>query len=157
MYRIVSLLKNARGQSITELALMLPFILLLIGGVLDLGLVFLVSHVVENAAREGARRAAVSSTAPVVETGTFPACQSSSSTVLSTACNAIPNAGLFSGFTVTNSGVTGATPNRAVTIQVSGTYNWMLIPGMLFFFGGSSFSNSITITRSATMRWEWQT
>ena len=59
MSRIISLLKNTRGQSITEFALILPFVLVLIGGVVDFGLAFFVGYVVENAAREGARRAAV--------------------------------------------------------------------------------------------------
>ncbi len=154
---IVSLLKNTRAQSLTEFALILPFVLVLIGGVVDFGLIFFISNVIENAAREGARMGAVQQVAPVSESGTFPACRTSSSTVLSRACLAIPNVSLFSGFTVANSGVTGATPNKAITIQVSGTYKWYLIPGMMSLLKVSFSNSALSITRSSTMRWEWQT
>jgi Flp pilus assembly protein TadG len=48
-----------RGQSIVELALMLPAILLLIVGVIDLGRVYFSYVGIVNAAREGARYGAL--------------------------------------------------------------------------------------------------
>jgi Flp pilus assembly protein TadG len=50
------------GQSIIELALMLPVLLLLVVGVIDLGRVFFSYQAVVNAAREGARYAAMNPT-----------------------------------------------------------------------------------------------
>ena len=156
---MISLLKNARGQSITEFALILPFVLVLIGGVVDFGLALFIGHVAENAAREGARSAAVQPVDPVSTSGAFPACQSSGSAVLLAACQAIPNVGLFSGFTVSNTAVSGAAPNKAVTVTITGTYSWYLlklIPANLPLLGDTGFpSGPITITRSATMRREW--
>lgn len=156
MQRMVSLLKNARGQSITELALVLPFVLLLIGGVIDFGLIFLVSNVTENAAREGARKGATQQTTPTAGSDTFPSCMTNSSLILSTACKAIPNVGLFNGFTVANTAVTGAAPNQTLTVTITGTYSWYLVPGMLAILHNSFPTSAITLTRKATMRWEWQ-
>lgn len=46
--------KQTAGQAIIELAIMIPLMLMLIMGVLDLGRVFFVRITVTNAAREGA-------------------------------------------------------------------------------------------------------
>ncbi len=48
-----------RGQSLVELAITLPILLLLLGGVIDLGRGFLILVAVENAAGEGALYGAV--------------------------------------------------------------------------------------------------
>src|SRR2546422_8062605 len=75
MCRMFSLLRNSRGQSITEFALVLPLLLVLVGGIVDFGLIFFIGQVIQNAAREGARIAATTPTpGPVSGSGTFPAC-----------------------------------------------------------------------------------
>ena len=50
---------NARGQNLVEFALVLPFLMLVVFGVLDLGRAFWASVTVANLAREGARYATV--------------------------------------------------------------------------------------------------
>ncbi|HEX9883689.1 MAG TPA: TadE/TadG family type IV pilus assembly protein [Desulfobaccales bacterium] len=50
--------RDASGNVIVELALVLPFLLLVIGGIVDLGLLYWEKHVITNASREGARAAA---------------------------------------------------------------------------------------------------
>ena len=47
--------RNERGQGILELALVLPFLLLIVLGVLDLGRIFFETIGLTNAAREGVR------------------------------------------------------------------------------------------------------
>ena len=47
--------KNNRGQGLVELALVLPFLLVIVFGVLDLGRVFFTTITLVSAAREGAR------------------------------------------------------------------------------------------------------
>ncbi len=37
-----------------------------------------------------------------------------------------------------------------------GTYSWYLVPGMLAILHNSFPTSAITLTRKATMRWEWQ-
>ena len=48
------MLRNGRGQSLVEFALIAPILLLLIMGTLDLGRVFYVKIALQSAAREGA-------------------------------------------------------------------------------------------------------
>ncbi|MEJ2091179.1 MAG: pilus assembly protein [Syntrophobacterales bacterium] len=52
--------RRERGNIAVELALGMPLMLLLIGGMMDLGLLFWEQHVLTNATREGARVAAKS-------------------------------------------------------------------------------------------------
>lgn len=55
-------LKNKKGQSLVEMALVLPVLLLILTGILDFGFLFNNYLIVSNASREGARSAAVGST-----------------------------------------------------------------------------------------------
>jgi len=52
--------RDASGNVIVELALVLPFLLLVIAGIVDLGMLYWEKHVITNASREGARAAAKS-------------------------------------------------------------------------------------------------
>lgn len=54
--------KNKKGQSLVETALVLPVLLLILTGIFDFGMLFNNYMVVSNASREGARSAAVDST-----------------------------------------------------------------------------------------------
>lgn len=51
--------KNQRGQTLVELALVLPVIILILFGILEFGRIFHSYIVITNAAREGARLGAV--------------------------------------------------------------------------------------------------
>jgi len=51
--------RNDRGAAAVEFALILPILLLLIGGIVDFGRAFFTQVVITNAAREGARAAVV--------------------------------------------------------------------------------------------------
>lgn len=51
------MLKRENGQSLVETALVLPFLLLLLAGIIDLGFAFHGFIVLANASREGARYA----------------------------------------------------------------------------------------------------
>lgn len=52
-------LTNSRGNVVSELALVLPLLFGLIGGTIDWSMMFLTSHVMQNAAQEMARQAVV--------------------------------------------------------------------------------------------------
>ena len=60
---------SCRGQSLVEMALTLPVILLMLFGIVELGRAFLIYSEVSNAAREGARYGMVhpGDSAPIVE------------------------------------------------------------------------------------------
>jgi Flp pilus assembly protein TadG len=56
---VVGRMRSARGAELIEFALVLPVLLIVLGGILDMGFLFNNYAVVTNAAREGARVAAV--------------------------------------------------------------------------------------------------
>lgn len=172
MRRLISFLRRQKGQAITEFALILPFLLLLIGGIVDFGLAFFIGQIVQNAAREGARVGAT--IRPDARTTTFPStettscqvdtsCGETDSTVLRAAKGAFPSSNLFNGFTITStfSAASSATASdAAVQVVVQGTYNWFLIGPLLNstlpLVGGHPFGSNVSLSRAATMRWEWQ-
>ena len=140
MHWIVFLLRKSKGQSFAELTLLLPFLLVLVGGASDMGLALFADHIAQNAAREGARRAATLQTNPC--TGT-----PNGRTTAETKVRITP---LFNSFTATCSGPT-VNPNtgqKEVTVSVSGPYSFS-------FLRLIGFRTPLTITRSATMRYEW--
>ena len=53
-------LNNQKGAALVEMAIILPILLVLVFGILEYGRVMFMTNVLNNAAREGARRAAVS-------------------------------------------------------------------------------------------------
>ena len=111
---------KSRGQTLVEMTLMLPIILIFVGGLTDVGLAFFVGTSMENAVREGARLAASGMSTPNVKTevlnriaaqGMFkPALNPSSVTVVSQ--------GLFTS-------CVGA--QTQVTVTATGTYNYMFL------------------------------
>ena len=149
---------NSRGQAIVEFALIFPFLFVLVGGTVDWGLGLLVSHLAQNAAREGARIASTMLN-PGKCVCTIPGCYSETpGSVLKETANRIPNVGLFSGFTINNLGVRdpvgnsciGLNGNAAcqceVELRVTGTYNFSFIRLLGF--------TDITISRAHKVRWE---
>jgi Flp pilus assembly protein TadG len=62
------LLRRTEGATAVECAIVLPFLLLLICGIIDFGNLYYQSHTVNEAAREGARVAAVGGTSQEVYT-----------------------------------------------------------------------------------------
>jgi Flp pilus assembly protein TadG len=175
MLRILSLLRSTKGQSLTEFALILPFLLLLIGAVIDFGLAFFVSQMIENAARDGARVAATirgTGSPPAFPAGeattggvtcTVPSC--TGSVVLTAAQAALPGSNLFNGFLIKSTfipSVSGDVTNSdaAIRVEVQGNFPLAIIGGFLNaalpLIGGNSFDGNMNLNRSATMRWEWQ-
>lgn len=59
MSRLFKIRKNEKGQTLVEFALVLPVLLLLVMGVIQFGIIFSAQIALTNAAREGARAAAV--------------------------------------------------------------------------------------------------
>lgn len=60
-------LNNERGQATVELALVLPVLLLILFGIMEFGRVFSSYLILTNAAREGARLAAVGASDTAIE------------------------------------------------------------------------------------------
>lgn len=61
-------LKNRRGQSIVEMALLLPVLLMILLGILEFGRVYGAYMIISNAARDGARVGSVGGTTTQIYT-----------------------------------------------------------------------------------------
>lgn len=137
---MASAVARARGQSIVELALVLPVLLLLVLAAVDLGRIFFARIAVANAAREGAYEAAYR--------GTYVA-NSGCSDTNSVMCAILNEA--QSSLTVAPADVTWSCNNAGgcspggfgdrVTIKVNGHFQ-LLTPILSVFFGGTNVAFS---------------
>lgn len=128
---------SMKGQSLIEFAMVLPLIILLVGGIFEFGLLFLVNHTVQNAGREGARLAVV-----------LPNLTDDDPRVISHVESLIPDLGLLSSFEngIANNGITDCEVNDQVTVTITGTYNFSILQIIGF--------SDITISIPTSMRYE---
>jgi Flp pilus assembly protein TadG len=132
---------KSKGQALVEMTLLLPIILVFVGGLTDVGLAFFVGTSMENAVREGARLRASGMSVANVQTAV----------VDRIAAKALFTPTFNTGnVTVTAVpapiGGTSCTLQTSVTVTASGLYNYMF----LRLVGISS----TTMSRSETMRFE---
>ena len=144
------------GQSLVELALMLPFLLLLLMGVIELGRYSYIGILVGNAARAGAAYGTQSLVKSVDTTGISASAdndfQNNGQSVSNLTVTSSVSCGCDSGGAITTATCTGtgagtcAAGQWAVTLTVtaSGTFN------SLFNYPG--IPASISITRTSVMR-----
>lgn len=59
---LIKVLKNENGQAIVELAIALPILLIILGGIIDFGWLFTNQNAIDHCARGGARYAIVNAT-----------------------------------------------------------------------------------------------
>jgi Flp pilus assembly protein TadG len=142
----------------------LTFVLLLVIAWIpaDFGLAFFTGQQVQNAAREGARIAAVDPTlATQLGGATTVSCAApctSAVNVLQVTAARLSNVLLrTTNLTLTYPAVSGAgTCNQMLTMQVQGTYNYFFYQ-LLHLLGATNDLNTVTITRTTSMRYEHQT
>jgi Flp pilus assembly protein TadG len=144
------------GQSIVEVALMLPFLLLLLLGVIEVGRFLYIGILVGNAARAGAAYGTQSLVKSVDTTGISTAAkndfQNNGQGVGTLTVTSSVSCGCDSGGTITAQACTGvgagvcAAGNWSVTVSVtaSGTFS------ALFSYPG--IPTSMTISKTAVMR-----
>jgi Flp pilus assembly protein TadG len=137
---------SERGAQLIELALVLPVLLFVLAGILDMGFLFKDYQVVTNAAREGARMAALPGwSAPQVTTrvNNYLAAggiQGSATTTIDTV-------------TLVTDSVSGRTINGIrVIVEVPHTY--LILGPLSQLVSGASVANSVTLRAVATMRTE---
>lgn len=122
------------GVALIEMAFVLPLLLVLAMGMLDFGRAFHTKSVLDQAAREGARIAVV--TSPDVDLVTARVNE-----VLAS-----------SGVTATGVDVDGPTPTHMVTVTVSTTFTFVT-PGIFALVGGG-WGNTLAMQGQTVMRFE---
>jgi len=125
--------KAQRGTALIEFALVLPMLLVLTVAAVDFGRAFFVKNVVAQAAREGVRLRAVSSSAD--------------SALVRDRVLQVANA---ANVTISDISITGPDPSRQVGVEVTAEFNW-IFPGVFNLFG-ANFTNPTTLTGEAVMR-----
>jgi hypothetical protein len=141
--------RRSRGQSLVELALVLPVLLLLVLAAVDLGRIFFARIAVANAAREGAYEASYHGT--YVANSGCSATNSVMCAILNEAQSSLTIAPGDVTWSCNNAGgcAPGAFGDR-VTIKVTGHFQ-LLTPILAGFFGGTNVSFSSTAAADVVM------
>jgi hypothetical protein len=136
---------NPKGQSIVEIALITPLLLVALYVPADFGVAFSVAHLTQNAVRESARIAA----------STDPFTAAASTAIKNDALSRIP-AWFGASKTATVRYYEGPALDcaRFVEVEGGGTYNYFFYQ-LLRLFGGTA-PNNMTITRRTRMRYAAQ-
>ncbi len=138
-------LKNQRGQSIVEISLITPLLMMALYIPTDFGITLFTAHLTQNAVREAAR-IGVSSKDPFDN--------AAADAVGDEAFSRMP--ALLGSATATVRYYAGGSANCSQYVEVSGqgTYNFFLY--QLMRLGGFTVPDTIQIDRSTTMRYEFQ-
>ena len=129
--RLRQLLRRGRGQegsAAVEFAIILPLLLLLTVGALDMGHMFFIDHLITNASREGARYGA-----KYTVTGVTPTSAQISSYVKLPP--PLPGGLNYNSFNLDTLTVTasyaGSVPNKIVTVTVTAQKQWWVLGGLI--------------------------
>jgi Flp pilus assembly protein TadG len=144
-----------RGQALVEFTLIFILLLILAWIPADFGLAFYTGQLAQNAAREGARIAAVDPDLPT-QTGScaYPCAGAPAGSALAATAARLSSA-LLNSVTITVAYPIGAAAcNQKVRVQVSGNYNFFFY--QLINLLGWPVNPAITINRTTEMRWEHQ-
>ena len=135
---------DTRGTEVLEFAFVLPVVLLVLVGILDMGFLFNNYEVVTNAAREGARA------------GALPGWTDDE--VKARVRTYLAGAGLDANAATTNvhpdALVVGAHNVQSVKVVVSYPYKYLLLGAIADMVQGKPLGTGLEITASATMRKE---
>jgi len=148
--------RKCKGQSIVEISLMAPLLMVALYIPADFGIAFLTAHLTQNAVREGARigshfpKCSLSS-APCIANVSNQTCPSTDS-VVQAVCSKLPARLQNAQISVT---LNTATPCMAsVSVQATGQYSYFLYQVIRLL--GLSAPNDVSISRATAMRYELQ-
>jgi Flp pilus assembly protein TadG len=136
---------NRRGQSLVEFALVVPLLLLMLAGIIEFGRAWNWSQTVTEAARAGARKAAVLNALGM------------SSGEITDSVDAIVSESLQNGAHIictncVHKPVQGAASGEAVTVEVQVPYDFVIFGPVMALAEQSFNNNTITLRSAATMR-----
>jgi Flp pilus assembly protein TadG len=125
--------RTERGTALIEFTLIMPLLLVLTVAAVDFGRAFFVKNIVEQAAREGVRIRAVSSSAD--------------SALVTARVNQVAGA---ANVPIKSVQIAGPDASRQVSVTVTADFNW-IFPGVFNLFG-ASFTNPMPLKGEAFMR-----
>lgn len=150
------ILTGRKGQSVVEISLMAPLLLVALYIPADFGIAFFTAHLTQNAVREGAR---IASHLPQCGGGASPcmtnlsdAACSSTDSVVQAVCSRL-SARLQNPAVSVNLSA-GPPCARSVNVQVTGQYSYFLYQVLRLL--GMSAPNNVTLSRATAMRYELQ-
>ena len=136
---------EAGGQALIEMALILPLLLLVIGGIMDFGFLFLRYEVVTNAAREGARVAVL----PGYQTADVQARVANYLTAGGLTDPAPPAAVVYDIEEI----IVGGPTIAIVTVTVQYPTQFLFLGTLASLVGGGAYAD-VNLTATSTMRRE---
>jgi Flp pilus assembly protein TadG len=136
---------SGKGQSIVEVSLITPLLLVALYVPADFGIAMFTAHLTQNAVREAAR-IAVSTKDPFDS--------SAGTAIANEALSRVPARLNSVTVTVEYYGPATATCMQSVSVQVQGNYNYFIYQIMRMF--GATVQDSLPITRTSRMRYEFQ-
>jgi Flp pilus assembly protein TadG len=143
-------LKNQSGQSIVEISLITPLLLIALYVPADFGIAFFNGNLLQTAAREGARVGSGLQKSGDVPDFTFSSAQAN--TVKTEVFSRMPAA--LTGKSVTVTFYTGTACMEFLEVTARGDYNYFLYQ-VIRLFGGTA-PNSVTISRTTQMHYKYQ-
>lgn len=149
-----TVLRSKRGQSIIELTLLAPVLLVALYIPADFGISIFAAHLAQNAVREGARIGSIDpSAASNAGTCTLPCSSKPSGSALRETADRMP-VSLIPSAQITAEFANGTGCMKMVRVTVTGNYNFFLYQLMRII--GLPAPDSLPITRAAAMRYELQ-
>jgi Flp pilus assembly protein TadG len=145
-----TLRKNQRGQSIVEIALITPLLLIALYIPADFGVSFFMGNLIQTAAREGARIGS-----GLQKSGNVPSLVFSSAeanTVKTEVISRLP--AYLTNKSVTVKFYTGADCMEFVEVTAQGQYKFFMYQLMRLF--GANAPNLVTISRTTQMHYKYQ-
>lgn len=143
---------SQRGQSLMEMALVLPIFLILLLGIIDFGMGLRAYVTLTNATREGARFAAVGNPAgayPTDCTGSF------SGSAVGRVCTTLSGLELDGVQNVSVAYPDGQLPGNSVVVSADYRYEFITpLAAVVSFFGGSAFNGYLDLSATSDMRLE---
>jgi Flp pilus assembly protein TadG len=149
--------REKKGQSIVEITLIAPLLLLALYVPADFGISLFTAHLAENAVREGTRIGTgllACGSSPCLAEVTNVNCPSTND-VAKEVCDRLPDKLTSPKVTVNLLNAGAANCAQSVQVTVSGTYNFFLYQ-LAHLLGITGNLNTMTITRSTQMRYVYQ-
>jgi len=142
--------KNQRGQSIVEISLITPLLLVALYIPVDFGVSFFIGNLTQTAVREGARIGSGLQKSGNVPNLTFSAAEAN--TVATEVISQLPD--YLTGKTVTVTFYTGTACMEFVEVTAQGQYQFFMYK-LMSLFGGNA-PDTLPISRTTQMRFKYQ-